>query len=344
MKWLWFGLLGCFSAFLWGDAPEELDQKLNDAELQFQAAQKIFQPWYAGPLLTGSASMMPPGYINIQPYIFVTDTYGVFDGSRHRRKRPDLITLNPQIGSLQAGIFDWLDAILVMQALFNWRQHKFGYGFADTQFFLGIRVCKETSSWPAIKLAVGESFPTGRYNNLSSSHGGLNGTGSGSFETFLSLRMAKILFWTTKHPMNTRLVFSYGIPSSVNVKNRSVYGGGVGTRGTMALGHSIGVNLGTELSLTQKWVWATDFVFTHTDRLRFRGSPGVADDGSVAVLDAPSQDQFSIAPALEYNFTSLLGILGGVWFPVTGRNSSNFISGILTVTYTFPVTGDATLE
>lgn len=41
--------------------PEEIQRELEQDEILFKQALEMFNPWYAGPLLTGGAHMMPPG-------------------------------------------------------------------------------------------------------------------------------------------------------------------------------------------------------------------------------------------------------------------------------------------
>ena len=42
-------------------SPEEIQAELDQAEAQFRKAEKMFNPWYTGPLIASSASMVPPG-------------------------------------------------------------------------------------------------------------------------------------------------------------------------------------------------------------------------------------------------------------------------------------------
>ena len=67
----------------------------------------------------------------------------------------------------------------------------------------------------------------------------------------------------------------------------------------------------------------TDFQYQHSNKNRFSGKKG----GSAPI--APSSEQISMAPALEYNFNANVGIIGGAWFSVAGRNSTQFISWVL---------------
>ena len=315
-------------------SPQEIQAELDQAEAQFEHAKELFNPWYSGPLITGSAAMMPPGVANIQPYIFVTDVFAVFNGDRHAVDIPDLINANP-LFIIQTGITSWMDTILTVQGDENWKGHYQSGGFGDTTLQLGLKILKQGLWIPAMKIYINETFPTGRYQNFSVGKAAVSSTGSGTYTTSFSLNSSKILFWDTLHPTSFRLSLNYYIPTSVHVRGFNAYGGGFGTHGTVHPGNTFKLSFGTELSLTQRWVIANDLVYQATSRTTFTGDLGVDTKGAPAVMGNGSSDSLSLAPALEYNFSPNLGILAGVWFTVYGRNSADFISGIFTVTYTY---------
>ena len=71
-------------------SPQQIQKELDDAESQFKKSKEMFNPWYTGPLLTPSPTMIPPGYGNFQPYVFVTDNYASYNsirGGNNRRQR-----------------------------------------------------------------------------------------------------------------------------------------------------------------------------------------------------------------------------------------------------------------
>ncbi len=74
---------------------------------------------------------------------------------------------------------------------------------------------------------------------------------------------------------------------------------------------------------------------TYANKSTFRGRPGESAPGVPAVNGIPSSDQLSIAPAIEYNINDVSGFIGGGWFAVTGRNSPNFASVIISYTIMF---------
>lgn len=67
----------------------------------------------------------------------------------------------------------------------------------------------------------------------------------------------------------------------------------------------------------------------------FSGRKGVDKQGNPASVGLPSSEQFSFAPAIEYNFTENFGIITGVWLSAFGRNSPRFRTGIVNIDYNY---------
>ncbi|MEI8328895.1 MAG: hypothetical protein WCG14_02715 [Chlamydiia bacterium] len=118
-----------------------------------------------------------------------------------------------------------------------------------------------------------------------------------------------------------------------HIKGLNAYGGDHGTQGKVSVASTFSAELGVEVSLNQKWVIATDIVYTCLSKSAFKGNPGTSIIGDVALLGLPSSDQLS--PSVEYNVKSSSGFIGGVWFFVTGRNSSKFTGLVLAYTQLF---------
>lgn len=316
--------------------PEQIEEQLDEAEAEFERAKQMFNPWYTGPLITPSASMMPPANGNIQPYIFIADNYAQFNEDRQSISLPDnLIQLNTSV-VIQTGITDTVDFLVVPAALVNWQNDQTGGGFQDLSATIGFLINKQTPYTPQVKFTIAQSFPTGKYQNLSFNGLNLNSTGAGAYSTQFGLVFGKLFFWTTQHPLNTRLFLGYKVSTSVHVENFNTYGGGFRTRGTVRPGNNFAADLGLEVSLSQRWVFATDIVYTATNLTKFSGNPGVTAAGTPASVGGGYSDNLSIAPAIEYNWSDSAGFIGGAYFSVYGRNSLNFAQAVLSVTYSFP--------
>jgi hypothetical protein len=271
--------------------------------------------------------MAPPGMGNVQPYIFVNDNYAVYNGKRESVSLPSSqVNLNPAL-YFTTGITDTMDCVVVFQGNWNWQFGESGGGFGDLGASVGWPILRQTVYLPAIKFSVAEVFPTGKYERLNARS--VNAAGGGSYQTTFSIGTAKLILWTTAHPVNLRWYFGYTIPSTVHVRGYNSYGGGPDTNGVVRPGNVFATDLGIEVALTQKWVFCTDFVYKATNRTKFHGA-------STNPVGNGSSDSLSIAPGLEYSWNPNLGVLVGAWFSVYGRNSSNFASGIISLSYTFP--------
>ena len=308
--------------------PQVVEEQLKDAEAEFNEAKKMFNPWYTGPLLAPSAHILPPGLINIQPYVFLTNNYAKFDEHAHADDIPTLHQINPQVVVL-IGMLDWLNGIVVAQGDRNKQKGHFSANWGDTSVSLGFGLLAEGAYNPAILLSVKESIPTGKYQHLNPSKGGVDATGSGAYQTTIGLNLAKVVWWLTTHPMAFRFAQSWSIPAMVHVRGFNAYGGGHGTHGKVRLGNSYSADFGYEFSFTKKWVLALDVVYNYSQKITFSGH------SASNLVGGPFSDQLSLAPALEYNVNENLGFIGGVWFTVWGRNSLDFVSGVMSFTYTF---------
>lgn len=315
--------------------PEQVQEELNQAWRDFNAAKELFIPWYTGPLITGSASNVPKGKINIQPYLFLKDEYAVFNDNRKSINVPDTFSIEP-LFVYQYGFTDFMDSTLILDGFFRWRDGEYAQGFGDLSYALGFQLLKQTPYVPSIRLTIGETFPTGKYQNFVPDKAAIASTGGGIFSTQFSLFFNKIYWHIEKHPVSLRLAGTYSLPNHrAHVENFNSYGGGFGTDARVCVGHGIQAGLGIEVSLTQKWVFALDLAYDYAFETTFRGFAGVNPDGSPASVGGPSNDNFSLAPAIEYNPGPTGGLIAGVWFSVTGRNSGNFIAGVISYTQLF---------
>lgn len=60
-------------------SPEDIQLEINQAQTDFEIAQKMFIPWYTGPLITSSANNVAPGHFNIQTYLYLTVNHAQFN-------------------------------------------------------------------------------------------------------------------------------------------------------------------------------------------------------------------------------------------------------------------------
>ncbi len=308
--------------------PEEIQQELIEAQAKYEHALKLFNPWYTGPLITPSATMVAPGWAMWQPYIYFTDTYANYNAHRHVVDRPNLFSIKVQPVIVQIGVTPSVDTTVIMSAVENWSKGHSGGGFNDITAAIGFLINKESIYVPKFKFTISQSFPTGKYQHLSHNGLALDGTGAGAWQTSFTFAAGKVIFWNTLHPMNARFAFTATLSTSVHVRNFNAYGGGFGTSGSVHPGNAYSADLGLELSITQPWVAALDVVYNWQNKTTFHGKSGFNAEGTPASVGTGYSDQLSLAPAIEYNFNENMGILWGVWFTVYGRNAGDFVSGI----------------
>jgi len=343
MKWTFLSV--CFlsaSLFAKGGAaahetvksPAQVQEELDQAQTDYDIAKQMFSPYYAGPLLTGSAHNAPVGHVNIQPYLFITDTYGAYTGNRKVVNVPDFWTINP-VFIFQTGIMNWLDVQFTPQGLYNTTRNQGTTNWGDMQVTLGFQLMKETPYIPALRFTFSETFPFGRYDHLNPDNLGTDATGAGSYQSQFNLNISKVLWTFPLHPMQVRGNLVYIIPSNVDVNSFNSYGGGYGTSGTVSPGNQLQLYGSVEVSIVQKWVFALDVVYKNFNKTTFSGTPGITRTGLPASVGGPSGDQFSLAPAIEYNPSAVQQFIVGPWFTVFGRNSAAFVSLILSYEHYF---------
>ena len=91
--------------------------------------------------------------------------------------------------------------------------------------------------------------------------------------------------------------------------------------------------MGFEYSLTRNWVLATDFVGIFGSKSRFLGNPGKNLMGLPSSNIKRASIQYSLAPAIEYNWSESLGVIAGCWFTVAGKNSAKFENYTVSLNY-----------
>jgi hypothetical protein len=336
MKKYHLGLIAFFAILIADEpppSPEMIEQQLQDAEEEFAQAKEMFNPWYTGPLLTPSYAVLPVGVYNLQPYLFITDNFALFDnngrvhGAAHDKIQVQFVPV------FQTGIVDGVS--IIVQPQYLWA-HQHGQNFTflgDTKVGVNIRVVGETAYRPGLTIIATETFPTGRrYQRLKPKKEGVDALGSGAYTTTLGLVFGKLVWWEMpKHPMRFRAAFLYQHASRVDVHDFNAYGGGYGTRGKVHLGDGFSADIGYELSFTQRWVFAIDLLYNFNFKTTFSGRRGLTAAGEMASVGGPFGDQISLAPAIEYNWSSNFGVIAGVWFSPWGRNTPDFVSGIISV-------------
>lgn len=293
-------------------------------------------PWFTGPLLAPAFAIVPPGQVNVQPYLFAFAITGEYDDKGKVKKEPTYWNNFSQT-SIEVGALSFLDVQINPLFYWNYSQGSGHWAFGDFPLQINIQIYSSENDCciPNIKLSIAETFPTGKYRNLNPNDHGTQIGGIGSWETDFILVLGNIHHLIASSYLQWRFFIDYALFSSTHLLGFNSFGGGYGTDAHLTPGQSLILDLGLELSLTREWVLALDLASQWIAKDHYRGIAGVLENGEKAPLGNPFRTQLSLAPAIEYNFNANLGIIAGGWFTVCGRNSNQFVSGSLSVNYLY---------
>ncbi len=92
-----------------------------------------------------------------------------------------------------------------------------------------------------------------------------------------------------------------------------------------------------EYSITREWVFAMDLIYQHDASTRLDGIQADLATGDAQRIDEDfgSAWRFSVAPAIEYNFTSRVGVIAGARWFAAGRNTSATITPVAAINMVF---------
>jgi hypothetical protein len=305
------------------DAPQPARQERADA-------------WWTGPLLAPNASTFPAGHALVEAYVFDVNGNGQYD--RSRRHEP--AAGGHELGSLTYLIYGLTDRVSVgLLPRFVYDEpagapnsSSPGVGDLGAQVQIGLTSFHEGSWVPATAVVLGATFPTGRYDRLTNP---ADGFGAGAYSTSLSWYSQDYLWLPNGRILRVRLDLTYAISNSANVADQSVYGTGVGFRGHAHPGDSFTADTAAEYSLTRNWVLATDLVWVHNSSTRLTGSEPAAGGPAVIDTQSGSSEYLAVAPAIEYNFSSRVGVIVGARIFVAGRNTGSSVTTAAAINMVF---------
>ncbi|MFS8564508.1 MAG: hypothetical protein LVR00_09530 [Rhabdochlamydiaceae bacterium] len=282
-------------------------------------------PWLTGPLLAPSSHNVPYGHVNIEPYLYWTQYRGIYDNNWKFAAQHHFTVYTLSV-PLQFGILPYTEFDISPQAYYSYSQGQSSLQFADLPLALSFQLLndKPGKPWPpAIKLRFGANAPTGKFDHLKPSKQGTDQSGIGSWYPGVGLVFGNLFHLSGSHFLALRYFFNYNIPVGASVRGSNIYGGTTKTRGTIYPGAGFTANLGLEYSISQPWTLALDILYNYQAKNRFSGYDGGAP------MTSPSSANYSLAPAIEYNFSDTIGLIGGSWFTIAGRNTAQFINFIL---------------
>jgi len=295
--------------------------------------------WWTGPMLAPSPAVLPPGHALIEPYLFDEVSNASFDSSGGRHSGPYEHTLGSQTYML-FGVTDRITAGLIPRFAYNEpagapNSSLPGVGDVTLQAAFGVTQYTDGSRIPALSLIVQETVPTGRYDALARAS---DGFGAGAYTSALALYSQDYFWMPNGRILRMRLDLTYAVSSSVPLHDLSVYGTVNGFSGHARPGDSFVADWAAEYSVTRSWVLALDVVYQGNGDTAVQGIQA----GGAAMLPTPgapppgpyetrsgSSHAIVFAPAIEYNFSSAVGLLLGVRIIQIGRNTEGSLTPAL---------------
>lgn len=295
----------------------------------------IYELWLTGPLLAPTPVNLDPGHPSLEPSITIFDFYGSYDTHWKLHTGDAVIALNLFV-DFQFAFTKNTGVEIQAGAFSNFQHGKNSTHFEDTAVLLGFQLAHDKKdSWvPDVRFIIEEIFPTGNFQKFDPDKVDIEATGEGSFQTGPVLAFQK-LFYFPKSFLTLRGSVGYFFPTPVKVKGFNTFGGGFGTKGRVKVGQTLLSYFSGEYSFSQRWVFAFDTQILFQGTSTFSGKAGVDASGLPADVGNPWLFQLSFAPQIEYNFSATMGIIGGLWFSLFGRNSDAFGSAFFAFAYVF---------
>lgn len=291
-------------------------------------------PWFTGPLLAPAGGVVPEGYINVEPYTFYNVNTALYNNDWKVVNAPDFTSVEYQF-LLYVGLTPWMDIFLIPAAEWRSTQGVSSMTIADFMVELDFQAYQHPTNIaiPTLKLSISETFPIGKFQRGNPQKLLTDLGGEGTFETILGATSSSTIEYAYCRYLNLRINTYFSYLTNVNVRGLNAYGGAPNTKGTIRPGLEWGWIFAMQLSLTRNWAFAMDIEGAYAAKTKFRGFPGNVLGQPPPILSIPRSVSYSIAPAIQYNFNEKLGIIGGVWFSLAGKNTPRFISGIVAVNY-----------
>jgi hypothetical protein len=309
----------------------------NDATPAQLERQSLEDAWWTGPIVAAGAGTLPQGYALIEPYVYDVITRGRYDEDGNYRSTDTVHSLG-SLTYMLYGVTDGFTAGVIP---------TFGFNDVDSgPDSSGLRVGDVTlqgqwrlsqfreGSWlPTTSLVLQETLPTGKHDRLGMRSS--DGLGAGAYTTTLAVHSQYYFWLPTGRILRMRFNVSYALPDTVDVADRSVYGTREGFRGRARPGNTFMINSAWEYSMTRNWVLALDLIYQHDDNTRVRGQDLTTVNGQPQRLpfaaDSGTSWKLGLAPAIEYNWTSRIGVIVGARWFAAGRNTGASVTPVAAI-------------
>ena len=279
------------------------------------ARQTLDDAWWTGPIIANSPNALPPGHVYVETYGYDAhapgaDSYG-----------SSTFLLYGITKRLTAGV---IPVFGYSRSSGGQSSSRVAGGDLAVHAQYQLSHFDAQSRRPAVAVAIEENLPTARYDRLRRSG---DGQGSGAYVTTVAAYVQDVFWLPNGRILRTRLNVSQSFPQMAHVSGASVYGTRAGFDGRARPGAATAFDSAWEYSMTRNWVAAVDVYYRHARPTGVDGTDGV---GSVHLTGGPS-DTFAVAPAVEYSWTSNLGVLFGTRFILPGRNTRPSVTPVIAI-------------
>lgn len=320
------------------------------------------EPWFTGPVLITPAVVMPLGSANWEVYLQNSNTNGYYDYDESYISTP-LVVTNSFLSKFTYGLASGFDFEVDTIYIKNQTEGQSGQNIGDTLMLLGFQALTQGTSHsrPNLKITLQELFPTGRYDFLSPNLYATDATGGGSYQTSLGFNFSFLSEFNNDHYLQTSASVTITKPQPTHLREESIYGGSSLTDGTLYPGNAIAFDLAAEYSLTQHWVTVLEGYFLAQKASVFTGDigptstafgkinkrnpllalarrhirPSPKNIGNKDLIGNGNLAELDILPGLEYNFSKNIGVIGSVWLTTSGKNTPEFVCGLLVLNMIF---------
>ena len=286
--------------------------------------------WWTGPIVAASGHVMAKGMTNIEPYlIFSYSNWNYANQWQVQTASNPTIVINPIVVAAY-GLTGTMDAHILVQYYEDQYNRHWAGALGDAEFGLSFQLSEDTpgTKIPDARIIVKEVIPIGPYKNLDPDLQFADAIGNGAWQTAVGVHMQKTFELQSGKLIRYRFNSLVYLPARVNVRGINSYGGAPDTVGSVFLLPDLILVFAYEVQLTQNWVFACDYLWTHGGAIKFKGfagtNPGAG--GANSIVGGFDSDLIGVVPAIEYNFNEYYGIIAGIGFTLAGRQNQAAIS------------------
>jgi len=293
--------------------------------------QPLDDAWWTGPLLAPNASTLPQGHVLVEPYLYDVISEGFYNSTGTRVSAPH----ENGYGSLTYINYGLVNKFTMgVIPTFGYNEPGNGPGSAGVgvgdlmvQAQYRLHLFDEGGWLPTTSINVQETLPTGKYDQLDRPS---DGFGAGAYTTTLGLYTQTFFWMPTGRILRARFNITQAFSNSVNVRDASVYGTSQGFHGHANPGAALLVDLAAEYNATRHWVLVMEGVYRHQYNTHVAGY-NIASPSLPILLNSGSSQVFGLAPAIEYNFNSRVGVILGMRLFPAGKNTTDSITPVIAV-------------